>query len=95
MAVLRHVRRGGDSAEAPGARAAAAVRAGARLVGTNDDATYPTPEGPIPGTSEREVRRQEARDLKAEIAAELGNEHSSFISANLYRMMARYPHERP
>ncbi len=30
-------------------RAATAVRAGARLIGTNDDATYPTPEGPIPG----------------------------------------------
>ena len=30
-------------------RAAHAVRAGARLVGTNDDATYPTPAGPIPG----------------------------------------------
>ncbi|MET0146168.1 MAG: HAD-IIA family hydrolase [Ilumatobacteraceae bacterium] len=29
--------------------AATAVRAGARLVGTNDDATYPTPDGPIPG----------------------------------------------
>ena len=26
-----------------------AIRAGARLIGTNDDATYPTPEGPIPG----------------------------------------------
>lgn len=30
-------------------RAARAVRNGARLVGTNDDATYPTPDGPIPG----------------------------------------------
>ena len=30
-------------------RAATAVMAGARLIGTNDDATYPTPEGPIPG----------------------------------------------
>ena len=30
-------------------RAATAIRRGARLVGTNDDATYPTPEGPIPG----------------------------------------------
>jgi 4-nitrophenyl phosphatase len=30
-------------------RASGAVRAGARLVGTNDDATYPTPDGPIPG----------------------------------------------
>jgi glycerol 3-phosphatase-2 len=27
----------------------AAVRNGARLIGTNDDVTYPTPEGPIPG----------------------------------------------
>jgi 4-nitrophenyl phosphatase len=26
-----------------------AVRHGARLIATNDDATYPTPEGPIPG----------------------------------------------
>ena len=30
-------------------RAATAVMRGARLVGTNDDATYPTPDGPIPG----------------------------------------------
>lgn len=30
-------------------RAATAVRLGARLIGTNDDATYPTPGGPIPG----------------------------------------------
>jgi 4-nitrophenyl phosphatase len=29
--------------------AATAVMAGARLIGTNDDATYPTPEGLIPG----------------------------------------------
>lgn len=26
-----------------------AVRRGARLIGTNDDVTYPTPDGPIPG----------------------------------------------
>ncbi len=31
------------------ARAADAVRAGARLVATNDDATLPTPSGPVPG----------------------------------------------
>jgi len=30
-------------------RASSAARAGARLIGTNDDATYPTPHGPIPG----------------------------------------------
>ena len=28
---------------------ATAVRRGAELIGTNDDATYPTPIGPIPG----------------------------------------------
>lgn len=27
----------------------AAIRSGARFIGTNDDATYPTPGGPIPG----------------------------------------------
>ncbi|HXY26845.1 MAG TPA: HAD-IIA family hydrolase [Acidimicrobiales bacterium] len=31
------------------ARAAAAVRAGARLIGTNEDPTFPTPEGLVPG----------------------------------------------
>jgi HAD superfamily hydrolase (TIGR01450 family) len=31
------------------ARAADAVRAGARLIGTNEDATLPTPDGPLPG----------------------------------------------
>lgn len=30
-------------------RASTAVRRGARLIGTNDDPVYPTPEGPIPG----------------------------------------------
>lgn len=30
-------------------RASRAVWRGARLIGTNDDATYPTPNGPIPG----------------------------------------------
>jgi len=30
-------------------RASSAVRAGARLIGTNGDATYPTPDGEIPG----------------------------------------------
>ena len=29
--------------------AATAASRGARLIGTNDDATYPTPDGPIPG----------------------------------------------
>lgn len=32
------------------ARAAAAVRAGARLIGTNEDPTHPTPHGLLPGS---------------------------------------------
>ena len=32
------------------ARAAGAARAGARLIGTNDDPTHPTPEGLMPGS---------------------------------------------
>jgi 4-nitrophenyl phosphatase len=31
------------------AQAMAAVRGGARLIGTNEDATYPTPDGLVPG----------------------------------------------
>jgi 4-nitrophenyl phosphatase len=31
------------------ATATTAVLGGARLIGTNDDATYPTPDGPLPG----------------------------------------------
>ncbi len=30
--------------------ASAAVRTGARFIGANDDATMPTPDGPVPGT---------------------------------------------
>jgi HAD superfamily hydrolase (TIGR01450 family) len=30
-------------------KAAVAIRHGARFIATNDDATYPTPDGPIPG----------------------------------------------
>lgn len=30
-------------------RAATAIRRGARLIGTNEDPTFPTPDGPIPG----------------------------------------------
>ena len=36
----------------------------------------------------------EARRLKSELAEELAPGTSSFISANLYRTMADYPHRR-
>lgn len=50
------------------ARAARAVRRGARLIGTNDDATYPTPDGPIPGGGAILAAVETACGLKATIA---------------------------
>lgn len=49
-------------------RASRAVRGGARLIGTNDDATYPTPEGPIPGGGSILAAVQTACGLTAEVA---------------------------
>ena len=49
-------------------RAADAVRAGARLIGTNDDATYPTPDGPIPGGGAIIAGIEVAAGVAAEIA---------------------------
>lgn len=48
--------------------AADAVRAGARLIGTNDDATYPTPDGPIPGGGAILAGIEVAAGVTAEIA---------------------------
>jgi 4-nitrophenyl phosphatase len=41
--------RGAEPVRDGDADVVAAIRRGARLVATNDDATYPTPDGPIPG----------------------------------------------
>jgi len=45
-----------------------AVRAGARLIGTNDDATYPTATGEIPGGGSIVAAVAYASGVKAEIA---------------------------
>ena len=45
-----------------------AVRGGARLIGTNDDATYPTPDGPIPGGGALLASVATAAGVKAEVA---------------------------
>jgi HAD superfamily hydrolase (TIGR01450 family) len=50
------------------ARAADAVRGGARLVGTNDDATLPTPSGPVPGAGSIVAAVSVAAGAKPEIA---------------------------
>jgi len=48
--------------------AATAVRAGARLVGTNDDATYPTPHGLVPGAGSLLAAVATASGARPEVA---------------------------
>ena len=45
-----------------------AVRAGARLVATNGDVTFPTPEGLVPGAGAMVAAVEAATDTKAEVA---------------------------
>jgi 4-nitrophenyl phosphatase len=63
--------------------AATAVRRGARLVATNDDATYPTPDGPIPGGGALAAAVAYASGVEPEVA---GKPHSPM--ADLVRSMA-------
>jgi 4-nitrophenyl phosphatase len=49
-------------------RAARAIGRGARLIGTNDDATYPTPDGPIPGGGSILAAVRTASGVEPEIA---------------------------
>jgi 4-nitrophenyl phosphatase len=49
-------------------RAATAVRDGARLIATNDDATYPTSDGPIPGAGSILASIQRASGVNAVVA---------------------------
>ncbi len=58
--------------------AATAVRNGARLIGTNDDATYPTPHGPIPGGGAILAAVRTAAGAPAEIA---GKPHRPMAAA--------------
>ena len=48
--------------------ASTAVRAGARLLATNDDATYPTPDGLIPGGGAILAAVSTASGVQAEVA---------------------------
>jgi 4-nitrophenyl phosphatase len=45
-----------------------AIRRGARLIGTNDDVTYPTPDGPIPGGGALLAAVAAAAGIEAEVA---------------------------
>lgn len=57
--------------------AASAVRAGARLVGTNDDATYPTSEGEIPGGGALLAAVAYASSARPEVA---GKPHEAMVA---------------
>lgn len=59
------------------ARAAAAVRGGARFIGTNEDATYPTPEGLLPGAGSILAAVATASQSTPEVA---GKPHDPLVS---------------
>jgi HAD superfamily hydrolase (TIGR01450 family) len=63
--------------------AATAVRDGARLLATNDDATYPTPDGPIPGGGAILASIERATGVPATIA---GKPHGPMVEAVLARL---------
>jgi 4-nitrophenyl phosphatase len=64
------------------ARASAAVRGGARLIGANSDATYPTPHGEVPGGGAILAAIERASGRRAVVA---GKPHQPM--ANLVREM--------
>jgi len=67
------------------ARAAATVRAGARLVGTNDDPTYPTPQGLLPGAGSLLAAVSTAAETAPEV---VGKPHRPTVEAITARVPA-------
>jgi 4-nitrophenyl phosphatase len=57
--------------------ATAAVAGGARLLATNDDATYPTPTGAVPGGGAIVAAIERASGVKAEVA---GKPHAPMVA---------------
>ncbi len=66
-------------------RASSAVRAGARLVGTNEDATFPTPEGLVPGAGSLLAAVATAAEATPEVA---GKPHPATAAAIAARVPA-------
>lgn len=64
-------------------RAATAVRRGARLVATNDDATYPTPDGQIPGGGAILAAVETAAGVRATIAGKPYEPMAALVRAEL------------
>jgi HAD superfamily hydrolase (TIGR01450 family) len=63
--------------------AAVAVRNGARLIATNDDATYPTPDGPIPGAGSILASIVTASGVVASIAGKPHRPIADLVRAHL------------
>ncbi len=65
------------------ARAAAAARAGARLVGTNEDPTYPTPDGLEPGAGALLAAVATAAEVRPEVAGKPHRPTADAITARV------------
>jgi 4-nitrophenyl phosphatase len=65
--------------------ASTAVRAGARLLASNDDATYPTAEGPIPGGGSILAAVERASGVAATVAGKPHRPMADLIRARLGR----------
>jgi 4-nitrophenyl phosphatase len=70
-------------------RAARAVNRGARLIGTNDDVTYPTPDGPIPGGGAILAAVVAAAGVPAEVAGKPYEPMASLVRAEVGDAAAR------
>lgn len=77
------------------ARAAAAVRAGARLVGTNDDATLPTPDGPLPGAGSILAAVAKASGADPAVAGKPHEALVTLVSARAQEKVAAVVGDRP
>ncbi len=65
-------------------RAVAAVRGGARLVGTNEDATYPTPAGLVPGAGALLAAVVTASGVTPDVAGKPHRPTADAIAARVY-----------
>jgi HAD superfamily hydrolase (TIGR01450 family) len=63
--------------------AATAVRNGARFIATNDDATYPTPDGPIPGAGAILAAIETASGARATVAGKPYEPMANTVRAHL------------
>jgi HAD superfamily hydrolase (TIGR01450 family) len=64
-------------------RAASAVRNGARLIATNDDPTYPTPDGPLPGGGAIAAAIATAAEVAAVVAGKPHEPMASVVAGAL------------